>query len=110
MQRGHSRSEDMLDTSIKLTSDDEERDFPKFELKFDKFRSDRKGVRSIAVELKGAIWSWSLIETERLQTLSDHLQDHPNASCRSIAQSLPELGCYVTISKLMRKLKKVEPT
>lgn len=106
MQRGHSRSEDMLDTSLKLTSDGEERDFLKFNIEYDKFRGERRGVRTIAVELKGANWSWSLVETEKLQTLSDFLQDHPKASSRSVAKILPELGSHVTVSKLMAKLKK----
>ncbi len=107
LQRGHSRSEDMLDVSIKLSKspEDDELDWLKLKLEYDKFRGERSGVRSLIAECKGGLWTWALLETEKLATLADYLRDHPAASCRSVARALPELGSHATVAKLMRKLE-----
>lgn len=111
MQRGHSRSEDMLDVSIKLSKPDEEEvDWLRFKLEYDKFRGERTGVRSLLVECKGGLWTWNLLESEKLKVLADYVRDRPNASSRAIARALPELGSHVTIAKLMRKLNGQEST
>jgi hypothetical protein len=110
MQRGHSRSEDMLDVSIKLSKspEDDEVDWLKFKLEYDKFRGERSGVRSLAVECKGGLWTWNLLEAEKLAMIENYLKDWPDASSRSLARRFPELGSYVTVSKLMRKMKTTE--
>jgi hypothetical protein len=106
MSRGHSRSEDMLDISIKLTRDaaDEDVDWLKFTMEYDKFRGDRKGVRSTVVEYQGGQWRDTPVEKEKLQALEEYLCLHPTASSRKIAHDLPELGSYRTVQKLMKKL------
>ncbi len=90
--------------SLKLTADEDERDFLRFVLEYDKFRAKREGVRKISVELKETKWTWAKVEAESLKILSEYCDQHPTATCRSIATALPELGSHVTISKLMRKL------
>jgi hypothetical protein len=111
LQRGHSRSEDMLDVSLKLSKppEDDELDYLRFRLEFDKFRGERTGIRSLVVECRGGLWSWALLETEKLKAVKDYLVEHPNASSRAIARALPELGSHATIAKLIRQLDEQEP-
>ena len=106
MSRGHSRSEDMLDISIKLTREeaDKEVDWLKFTMEYDKFRDNPKGIRSLIVEYKDGQWHDTPVEKERLQALEEYLCLHPAASSRKVARDLPELGSYRTVQKLMRKL------
>ena len=111
MQRGHSRSEDMLDISIKLSSSNEEKelDFLKFTLEYDKFRGPRIGVRTLVVDLKGGLWRHSVLEVEKLKMLGEYLKGNQGASCRAIARAMPELGSHMTIAKLLRKLDPLVP-
>jgi hypothetical protein len=113
MSRGHSRSEDMLDISIKLTRAEEDKDVDwlKFTMEYDKFRDNPKGIRSTIVEYKDGRWSDSLVEVEKLKALDDYLTLHPAASSRKIAHDLPELGTYRTVQTLKKKLEsqKAEP-
>jgi hypothetical protein len=107
MSRGHSRSEDMLDISIKLTRDeaDKEKDWLRFTMEYDKFRYNPKGIRSLIVEYKESQWREIPVEKEKLKTLEEYLCLHPGASSRKIALDLPELGSHTTIQKLIRKLQ-----
>ena len=107
LQRGHSRSEDMLDVSIKLSKpqDEEEVDWLKLKLEYDKFRGERTGIRSLIVECRANLWSWKMQEDDKLDILRKYLLDYPKAASRTIARDLPELGNHVTVSKLLRQLK-----
>jgi len=106
MQRGHSRSEDMLDVSIKLTREgDEECDWLKCKLEYDKFRDNPKGIRSLVVEFREGQWFFQALEVEKLKALEQYLAEHPRASSRTIAHDLPELGSHTAVQRLRRKLK-----
>jgi AAA domain/DnaB-like helicase N terminal domain len=106
MSRGHSRSEDMLDISIKLTRDeaDKEVDWLKFTMEYDKFRDNPKGIRSTIVQYREGRWTDEFVEVEKLRALDDYLVQHPTASSRKIAHDLPELGTYRTVQNLRKKL------
>jgi hypothetical protein len=109
LQRGHSRGDDPLDVQIKLNTRDENRDYLNCDLTYEKFRGLRSGVRPIAVEFQNGKWSWSYPEVDKLRLLSEYLQQHPKPkerSTRVIEKAMPELGSYVTISKLLKKLDK----
>jgi len=110
MSRGHSRSEDMLDISIKLTRDeaDKDVDWLKVTMEYDKFRDNPKGIRTTIVEYKDGQWQDTPVEKERLQALEEYLCLHPKASSRTIARELPELGSHITVQKLMRKLEEMK--
>jgi hypothetical protein len=105
MQRGHSRSEDMLDVSIKLerASDEEEQAGLNVNLIFDKFRGDRSGVRNLVVEFSLGKWKWQTRADEKRQVLEAYLKDHPGAANRTIARDNPELGSHMAVSRLRRK-------
>ncbi len=103
---GHSRSEDPLDISIKLSADqDEERDYLHCELSYDKVRGERGGFRALAIEYRDGNWKWNLLESEKLKSLEEYLCAHPAASTQKIANDCPELGSHSTIAKLLAKLK-----
>jgi AAA domain/DnaB-like helicase N terminal domain len=109
MQRGHSRSEDLLDVSIKLTRDpNEECDWLKCTLAYDKFRDDPKGIRSLVVEYREGEWLHEALEVEKLQALSQFLTERPQASIRTIARALPELGGRSSVQRLKQKLDEKE--
>jgi hypothetical protein len=110
MSRGHSRSEDMLDISIKLTrnEDDKDVDWLKFTMEYDKFRDNPKGIRSTIVEYKEGQWLDTLVEKDKLQTLEEYLCLNPKASLRKIARDLPELGSHMTVQKLIKKLDEMK--
>lgn len=106
MQRGHSRSEDLLDVSIKLTRDPgEECDWLKCTLTYDKFRDNPKGIRSLIVEYRDGQWLHEALEVEKLQALTQYLTEQPNASVRTIARELPELGGRSAVHRLKQKLE-----
>jgi hypothetical protein len=106
MQRGHSRSEDMLDVSIKLTRDPEEEcDWLKCTMAYDKFRDNPKGIRSLVIEYREGQWLYETLEVEKLQALTQYLAEKPNASDRTIAHDLPELGSRSSVQRLKRKLE-----
>jgi hypothetical protein len=108
MQRGHSRSEDMLDVSIKLTrsEEDQEVDWLKVTMEYDKFRADRRGVRTTVVEYKEGRWLDMLKDSDKLKTLEEYMCAHPTASARAVTRDLPWLGSPPTVLKLMKKLKR----
>jgi putative DNA primase/helicase len=107
MQRGHSRSEDLLDVSIKLTRDPgEECDWLKCTLTYDKFRDNPKGVRSLIVEYREGQWLHQALDVEKLQALAQYLTEHPSASVRTISRDLPELGGRSSVQRLKKKLEK----
>jgi len=109
LQRGHSKSEDALDVSIKLTADEsEERDYLKFKFEFDKFRSDRRGLRALSVDFKAGTWRWEILETEKLEIVREYLTQHPGASSRTIAKARPDLGSHATVAVLMRKVVSID--
>jgi hypothetical protein len=110
MSRGHSRSEDMLDISIKLTRDeaDKDVDWLKFNMEYDKFRDDPRGICSTIVEFKEGQWRDTPVPKERLQILEEYLRLHPGTSSRTVERDHPELGTYKTIQKLMRELNKLK--
>jgi len=109
MQRGHSRSEDMLDVSIKLTRDEnEEADWLKASMEYDKFRASRSGIRSLVVEYKEGQWYHKLKDADKLKLLEEYTCLHPTASARTIANDLPELGSHVTVGKLLKKLPRYQ--
>jgi hypothetical protein len=106
MQRGHSRSEDLLDVSIKLTRDpNEDCDWLKCTLAYDKFRDDPKGIRSLIVEYRDGLWLHEALEVEKLQALAQYLTERPQASDRTVARDLPELGGRSSVQRLKKKLK-----
>jgi hypothetical protein len=114
LQRGHSRSEDMLDVSIKLTAiDDQEVDYLNLKLEYDKIRADRRGIRALNVSCKTEILNGESVATgdahqaqdEELAVLSAYLTTHPKATSRTIAGAMPELGGRTRIAKLMNKAK-----
>lgn len=104
LQRGHSRSEDMLDVSIKLSRpDDEECDYLRFKMEYDKFRGDRTGIRALSVSCKQGLWAWRIAEEDKRQVLRDYLTQNPNASAAKVARDLPELGDRSTVWRMMQK-------
>jgi AAA domain len=105
LQRAHSRGDDFLDVQIKLTSDEEERDFMKCELTYEKFRGPRHGVRALNIECRQGKWFWSAAEADKLKLLEEYLCLHPHASVRTIENDLPELGSRMSIQRLMKKLE-----
>lgn len=106
MQRGHSRSEDLLDVSIKLTRDQgEECDWLKCTLTYDKFRDNPKGIRSLIVEYREGQWLHEALEVEKMQALAQYLAERPNVSVRTIARDLPELGGRSSVQRLKKKLE-----
>lgn len=106
MQRGHSRSEDLLDVSIKLSRDPgEDCDWLKCTLTYDKFRDNPKGIRSLIVEYRDGQWLHEALEVEKLQALQQYLSEQPNASVRTIARDLPELGGRSSVQRLKEKLE-----
>jgi hypothetical protein len=105
MQRGHSRSEDMLDVSIKLTREGEEEcDWLKCKFEYDKFRDNPKGIRSLIIEYKEGEWYCQALEVEKLAALKQYIVEHPKASNRTIARELPELGSHMSVQRLRLKL------
>ena len=108
LQRRHSRGDDPLDVQIKLKTRNEELDHLNFELTYEKFRGERSGVQPIAVKFVDGRWEWEPLEADKSHQLADYLKAHPNKvqqSFRKIARALPELGSYVTVRTLMRKLE-----
>lgn len=109
-QRGHSRSDDLLDISMKLTRDpDDEAQYCKFRLSWDKIRGERTGFHDLEVSYQNSTWSWQTAEAERLATLAAYLADNPKASDRQIAKDIgEEIGAksHPTIARLKRKLQK----
>jgi hypothetical protein len=106
MQRGHSRSEDLLDVSIKLTREpDEECDWLKCTLAYDKFRDNPKGIRSLVIEYRDGQWFYETLEVEKLQALAQYLTEQPNASVRTIARDLPALGGRSSVQRFKKKLE-----
>lgn len=106
MQRGHSRSEDLLDVSIKLTRDPgEDCDWLKCTLTYDKFRDNPKGIRSLIVEYREGQWLHETLEVEKLHALAQYLTEQPNASVRTIARDLPELGGRSSVQRLKKKIE-----
>jgi hypothetical protein len=109
LQRGHSRSEDMLDISIKLSRapEDEELDYLKFKMEYDKFRGDRTGVHALTVDYQRGTWSYSGLKAEKLAIVAEYMDSHPNASDRAIARALTELGTRPTVIRLIREVEKM---
>jgi putative DNA primase/helicase len=109
-QRGHSRTEDPLDISIRLLADEEERDHLQFKLEFDKFRGKRTGVRALVVKYQERSWSWQLLIEEKLNILLDYLRNNPGSSSRTAAKDLrdagQDIGSHTTVAKLMKELEK----
>jgi hypothetical protein len=106
LQRGHSRGDDALDIQIKLEArGDEETDHLLAELTYEKIREQRSGVRALTVSYNAGAWTWSVLETDKLKALEEYLCLHPKATTRTIAKDMPELGSYITISRLLKKLK-----
>lgn len=104
LQRGHSRGDDALDVQIKLQpKEDEESDHLVCELSYEKFRAHRAGARTLNVEYSNGAWKWSQLEADKMKMLEEYQCLHPNASSRTIAKDLPELGSYRTIQKLLKK-------
>jgi RecA-family ATPase len=112
MQRGHSRAEDMLDLSVKLERDPEDEDeWCKFRLTYDKVRGDRTGVRNLDVEYRNGKWTHRTVDVERLKILQKYLAENPKASSHKILKAIgEELGVktHRTILKLMKKLSATE--
>jgi hypothetical protein len=110
MSRGHSRSEDMLDISIKLTraEADKDVDWLRFTMEYDKFRDNPKGICSTVVEYQDGQWRDTPVEKEKLQALEEYLCLHPKASSRTIARDLPVLGSHATVQKLQHKLDRMK--
>jgi hypothetical protein len=109
LQRGHSRGDDPLDVQIKLKTTNEELDYLNFDLTYEKFRGERSGVQPIAVKFVDGRWECEPLKADKYRLLTDYLKEHPNKeqqSFRKIARALPELGSYVTVRTLMRKLEK----
>jgi hypothetical protein len=109
LQRGHSRGDDPLDVQIKLETTNEELDYLNFDLTYEKFRDERSGVQPIAVKFVDGRWECEPLEADKFRLLADYLKKHPSKeeqSFRKIARALPELGSYVTVRTLMRKLEK----
>jgi hypothetical protein len=48
------------------------------------------------------------VEKEKLIALEEYLRLHPTAGSRKVARDLPELGSYVTVQKLIRKLNEIK--
>jgi len=110
LQRGHSRGDDPLDVQIKLKTKDEDCEYLNCDLTYEKFRGQRKGVRAVTVEFQNGNWTWHVLEADKLRLLGEYLSQHPKErdhSTRRIAKAMPELGSYVTVSKLMHKLSKL---
>jgi len=108
MQRGHSRSEDTLDLSIRLSrAPEDDADYCRFTLHYDKIRADRKGIRDWEVSFKEGAWTFQTSDASRLDTLKDYLEDHPNASVRRIKADIGEqlgLSSLGSISALKNRL------
>jgi len=108
-QRGHSRAEDPLDVQIKLkaATDEEVDHLSNVELTYEKFRAVREGVRALTIECsKQGVWSFRLIEADKLRILEEFLCRYPKASLRQIERGCPELGDHSTIARLLKKLDK----
>ncbi len=106
MQRGHSRSEDLLDLSLKLYRDPEdEAEWCKFKLIYDKIRGDRTGVRNIEAEFRFGKWTWKTVEADQLAILKKYREENPTVtSLRKITKDIGEqLGVksYHTVGKLI---------
>ena len=105
LQRGHSRGDDPLDVQIKLERKDEDCEYLNCDLTYEKFRGQRNGVRAVTVAFQNGRWTCQILD--KLRVLAEYLKLHTNEkdrSTRDIAKALPELGSYVTVSKLMHKL------
>ena len=100
----------MLDISIKLNREEADKvvDWLKFTVEYDKFRDNPNGIRSTIVEYKDGQWRDTPVEKEKLTALDEYLRLHPTASSRKVAHDLPELGSYVTVQKLMKKLNEMK--
>lgn len=112
MQRGHSRSEDLLDLSLKLTRDPgDEAEYCKFQLHYDKVRGMRDGIRDLEVSFQNRQWSYQLVEAARLEILRKYRQENPKASLRTILRDVgPDLGFGPnSVAALRNLLRKVEP-
>ena len=107
LQRGHSRSEDQLNVSIKLwrRKEDEDCEHLRCVLEYDKFRGDRTGVRNLLVELREGKWSYNTMNEENLKILAEYLRLNPRAAIRTIAKDHPELGSSATIWRLRQRLE-----
>jgi hypothetical protein len=92
LQRGHSKSEDPLDTSAKLTRDPEAGDQEvKFSIEFDKVRGQRgDGFAAVEVEFKDREWSHQLRTDSMTAKIKDMAAQYPNWGPSKIAK---ELGC-----------------
>jgi hypothetical protein len=109
MQRGHSRSEDMLDLSLKLERDkDDETEWCKFRMTYDKVRGERTGVRNLDVEYCNGLWGFQTVEADRLAILEKYMETHPKAAARTIARDIgKELGItsHTAVLTLLDKWK-----
>jgi AAA domain len=108
-QRGHSRSEDLLDVQLKLTAKEEDCEHLKVELAYTKFRGMKSGVQPLAIELRNGErrWRWKPLNENKLATLREWMaQNKGKHSSRQIAKELPELGSHVTVANLLNKLNK----
>jgi len=109
LQRGHSRGDDPLDVQIKLEKRDEACEYLNFSLTYEKYRGKRSGVRAVSVEFQNGHWKWNVLEADKLRLLQEYISQHPkekDRSTRRISKAMPELGSYVTVSKLKQKLGK----
>jgi len=107
--RGHSRSEDALDLSIKLTPYDEECDHLHCKLEYTKIRGQRRGVQSLSIRYKGDWegWTWTFFEQDLVDALRRLLEDDPKMSNVALAK---ELGVSRNrIPKLKKRLATVDP-
>jgi putative DNA primase/helicase len=110
-QRGHSRSEDLLDVQIKLEADDADPDATdhcKCKLTWPKFRGKRQGgaVRALEIECMDGQWKWKPLEEEILKALAEYMAENPKHGCRRISENNPDWGAPRTIARLMQKLRK----
>jgi hypothetical protein len=106
LQRGHSRSEDMLDISVKLTRGPEDEDAQHLQCRweFDKIRAERTGIRNLRISYQDGSWAHIVLEDEKVALLRQYMVNNPGASLRQIAKDLPELGSRETIRKMQNKL------
>jgi RecA-family ATPase len=105
MQRGHSRSEDMLDLSLKLARDpDDETEWCKFQMTYDRVRGDRAGIHNLDVEFHEGLWRYTTLKADRLAILRKFKEENPKVvSIRKITRAIgAELG--VKSDKTVRKL------
>jgi RecA-family ATPase len=109
LQRGHSRSEDLLDISLRLSRDPEdETEWCKFQMTYDKVRGDRTGVRNLDVEYRDGQWTYQTLRADRLAILRKFRAENPKVvSIRAIHRAVgEELGIRSknTLKKLWAEL------